>query len=139
MKFIPASLPNNSCKIEYNAAFPVDGTYQLIVQAKDVSNNKSGDIDYKISFDVINKSTITDVVNWPNPFSTSTRFVFVLTGSEIPTYFKIQIMTITGKIVKEISQNEIGRFILAEILLIMPGMGKDEFGDLLQTVSIYTG
>ncbi len=131
MKFIPASLPNNSCKIEYNGVFPVDGIYQLIVQARDVTNNKSGDIDYKISFEVINKSTITDIVNWPNPFSTSTRFVFVLTGSEIPTYFKIQIMTITGKIVKEINQDEIGPIHIGRNISAYAWDGKDEYGDLL--------
>jgi hypothetical protein len=131
MKFIPASLPHNSCKIEYDAEFPVDGIYQLIVQAKDESNNESGDIDYKISFEVINKSTITDVVNWPNPFSTSTRFVFVLTGSEIPTYFKIQIMTITGKIVKEITQDEFGPVHIGRNISSYAWDGKDVYGDLL--------
>jgi len=131
MKFIPASLPKNSCKIEYNGTFPMDGIYQLIVQAKDVTNNKSGDIDYKISFEVINKSTITDVVNWPNPFSTSTRFVFVLTGSEMPSYFKIQIMTITGKIVKEILQDEIGPIHIGRNITDYAWDGKDEFGDIL--------
>jgi len=131
MKFIPASLPNNSCQIEYNGTFPIDGIYQLIIQARDATNNKSGDIDYKISFEVINKSTITDVVNWPNPFSTSTRFVFVLTGSEIPSYFKIQIMTITGKIVKEILQDEIGSIHIGRNITDYAWDGKDEFGDLL--------
>ncbi|NVO04422.1 MAG: hypothetical protein HXX09_17135, partial [Bacteroidetes bacterium] len=77
--FTPASLPENSCKIQYNATFPEDGIYKLLVNAKDRSRNKSGEIEYKINFEVINRSTITEVLNWPNPFSTATHFVFTLT------------------------------------------------------------
>ena len=97
LTFIPAVLPNNSCKINYTPALMEDGKYQLIVQAKDMSNNQSGVIDYKIAFEVINKPTITEVMNYPNPFSTATHFVFTLTGSEVPTYFKIQILTMIWK------------------------------------------
>ena len=49
----------------YNGNFPIDGTYTLIVHATDVSKNKSGSNDYQINFDVINKATITEVMNWP--------------------------------------------------------------------------
>jgi hypothetical protein len=90
MYFYPSSSSsNNVARIEYPAAFPVDGEYQLRVQAADISQNESGDIDFIINFRVINKSTITEVMNWPNPFSTRTHFVFTLTGSVIPDYFKI--------------------------------------------------
>ncbi len=132
MKFYPTTSANdNKCRIEYLADFPVDGTYKLIVQAKDKSNNKSGDNDYEINFDVINKSTITEVMNWPNPFSTSTRFVFTLTGSVIPTYFKIQIMTITGKVVREIGLNELGEIHIGRNITQYAWNGKDDFGDQL--------
>ena len=43
------------------------------------------------------------MINYPNPFSTSTRFVFTLTGSEVPDNMMIQIMTITGKVIREIT------------------------------------
>ncbi len=132
IRFYPANLPdNNICKAEWNTEFSVDGQYQIRVQARDASNNASGSNDYKISFKVINKSTITDVLNWPNPFSTSTRFVFTLTGSEIPTNFKIQIMTISGRIVKEITQNEIGPIHIGRNITTYAWDGRDEFGDKL--------
>ncbi|NTW34074.1 MAG: hypothetical protein HGB12_15900 [Bacteroidetes bacterium] len=132
MKFIPSGSSNdNKCKIEYNAQFPVDGKYKLIVQAKDLSDNKSGFNDYQINFEVINKSTITAVMNWPNPFSTATKFVFTLTGSEMPTYFKIQIMTITGKVVKEIGMDELGNFHIGRNISQYAWDGKDEYGDQL--------
>lgn len=131
MLFTPAQAPENRCKIEYPATFVEDGIYELIVQATDKSNNSSGDIDYHISFEVINKSTITNIINYPNPFSTSTRFVFVLTGSEIPTDFRIQIMTISGKVVKEIDLNEIGPINIGRNVTQYAWDGKDEFGDQL--------
>lgn len=131
MSFIPAVLPNNSCKINYTPMLYEDGKYQLIVQAKDQSNNQSGAIDYKISFEVINKATITEVMNYPNPFSTATHFVFTLTGSEVPTYFKIQILTITGKVVREITNDELGLVHIGRNVTDYSWNGRDEFGDQL--------
>ncbi len=131
LKFTPAQLPNNSAKIEYNPALGEDGKHILIVQARDRSSNQSGAIDYRITFDVINKSTITQVVNYPNPFSTSTRFVFNLTGSEVPEMFNIQIMTITGKIVKTIMKDELGPLHVGRNITEYAWDGKDDFGDKL--------
>lgn len=129
--FTPAQLPNNSCKIEWKPEFADDGKYKLIVQAKDRSENVSGAIDYNIQFEIITKQTITEVLNYPNPFSTNTRFVFTLTGNEIPDVFTIQIMTITGKIVKEITKNELGNIHIGRNITEYAWDGKDEFGDKL--------
>ncbi len=131
MTFTPAVLPNNSCIINYTPTLLEDGNYQLTVQATDRSSNQSGMIDYKINFEVVNKSTITDVMNYPNPFTSSTRFVFTLTGSEIPTYFKIQIMNIKGKVVKEITQDELGPITIGRNISQYAWNGKDEYGDQL--------
>jgi len=131
MIFTPAQLPNNSCKILYTPTLLEDGIYELIVQAKDRSDNESGLIDYNISFEVINKSTITNVLNYPNPFSTSTRFVFTLTGNEVPDVFTIQIMTITGKVVREIDRDELGNIHVGRNVTDYAWDGMDEFGDPL--------
>ncbi|MBN2680926.1 MAG: hypothetical protein JXR58_00325 [Bacteroidales bacterium] len=129
--FTPANLPNNSCEILYQPTFESDGVYELIVQARDKSNNESGDFDYRLTFEVINKSTITDVFNYPNPFSTSTRFVFTLTGSEIPDDFRIQILTVTGKLVREIGLDELGPIRIGRNITEYAWDGKDMFGDQL--------
>lgn len=129
--FTPAQLPNNSCKIEYRPEFPEDGKYRMIVQASDRSSNVSGAIDYSIQFEIVNKQTVTEVLNYPNPFSTSTRFVFTLTGSEIPDVFTIQIMTITGKVVREITKSELGNLHIGRNITDYAWDGKDEFGDKL--------
>ncbi len=131
MTFVPAVLPNNSCQLNYTPTYTEDGTYQLIVQAKDQSDNQSGAVDYKMSFEVINKSSITEVMNFPNPFSTSTRFVFTITGTEVPTYFKIQILTITGKVVREITLDELGYIHIGRNITEFAWNGKDQFGDQL--------
>lgn len=130
LQFIPAN-EKNKCQIHYEAQFIEDGTYFLRVVANDKSNNASGDNAYVISFKVINKSTITEVYNYPNPFSTRTQFVFTLTGSQLPTYMKIQIMTISGKIVKEIDMSELGTLRIGKNITEYAWDGRDEYGDLL--------
>ena len=124
-------MPNNSCKIEWRPEFAEDGKYKMIVQAVDRSSNVSGATDYNIQFEIINKQTITEVLNYPNPFSTSTRFVFTLTGNEIPDIFTIQIMTITGKVVREITKEELGNLHVGRNITEYAWDGKDEFGDKL--------
>ena len=127
----PAIDEKNLFKIEYNPTFTVDGIYTLLVQARDKSNNFSGDFSYEISFEVITASTITHLFNYPNPFSTRTHFVFTLTGSEIPDQMLIQILTVTGKVVREISLDEIGPLRIGNNKTDFFWDGRDQFGDQL--------
>ncbi len=121
----------NSASVTLKKVFSIDGTYQLVVQGFDRSGNASGDNYYKISFEVINKPMISNILNYPNPFSTSTRFVFTLTGSEVPQLMKIQIMTITGKIVKEVFMNDLGNIHIGNNITGYSWDGTDQFGDKL--------
>lgn len=132
MYFYPSgSTNNNTARVEFPAVFAVDGIYRLRVQAIDVSGNESGDNDFVISFKVVNKSTITEVMNWPNPFSTRTHFVFTLTGSVLPDFFMIQIMTITGKVVREIDMSELGPIHIGRNITQYAWDGRDQYGDQL--------
>ncbi len=131
MQFYPGELPDNKARLEWNPTLMVDGVYELWVQAYDKSSNASGDTYYRISFEVVNKPSITNVLNYPNPFSTSTQFVFTMTGSEQPDYFKIQILTITGKVVKEITSDEIGPMNIGRNVTAYAWDGKDRYGDQL--------
>ncbi|MFM9052896.1 MAG: transporter, partial [Bacteroidota bacterium] len=131
LDFQAADLPKNSCKIDWRPELTQDGIYTFEVEAADISNNESGKYNYKISFEVVNRSTITEVLNYPNPFSTSTRFVFTLTGNEVPTDMKIQIMTVSGKIVREITSKELGDIHIGRNITEYAWDGKDEFGDRL--------
>lgn len=108
-----------------------DGIYGLRVQAADEAGNQAGTEPYEINFEVINESSITHFYPYPNPFSTSCRFVFTLTGSEIPDQIKIQIMTVSGRIVREITQDEIGTIRIGNNITEYAWDGRDEFGDQL--------
>lgn len=131
MQFYPGEAPDNKARIEWPAEFPIDGVHELWVQGYDQSNNAAGDQFFRISFEVINEATVTNVLNYPNPFSTATHFVFTLTGAEQPDYFKIQIMTITGKVVKEITNDEIGPMNIGRNVTEYAWDGKDTYGDQL--------
>lgn len=109
----------------------MDGRYQLTVFASDLSGNRSGDEDYKVGFEVINRPTITEVLNYPNPFTTSTRFVFTVTGQQPPTQLRIQIMTVTGKVVREVSMAELGPVYVGRNITEFAWDGTDQFGDRL--------
>ena len=131
MVFDSAKLPDNSCKITYLPQLTTDGFYTLRVRAKDKSNNQSGASDYRIQFEVVNKPSITQIMNYPNPFSSSTKFVFTLTGFEIPETFLIQIMTISGKVVREITKEELGTIRIGRNITEYSWDGTDTYGDKL--------
>lgn len=131
LQWIPAESQNKRFKIIYNGEFEIDGKYTLMVQGADRSGNLSGDLQYKITFEVIRESSITYLMNYPNPFSTSTQFVFTLTGSEVPDEIIIQIMTVTGKVVREITEDQIGPIHIGRNLSQYAWDGRDEFGDQL--------
>lgn len=133
--FTTATMPKNECIIEFDAEFLKDGTYEIRIQAQDRSSNASGNgdgnYDYRLSFEVVTESTITQFINYPNPFSTSTRFVFTLTGSEVPDDILIQIMTISGRIVREITKEELGPMQIGRNISEFEWDGTDQYGDKL--------
>ncbi len=108
-----------------------DGRYTLRANATDASGNSAGEEPYRITFEVVNASTITNFYPYPNPFSTQTRFVFTLTGTEIPNEIKIQILTISGRVVREILQDEIGMIHIGNNITEYAWDGRDEYGDRL--------
>ncbi len=118
-------------RISYQPEQLENGMYTLRVQAEDASGNASGAEPYEINFEVINESSITNFYPYPNPFSTSTRFVFTLTGQEIPDQIKVQIMTVSGKVVREILQDELGPIRIGNNISQYAWDGRDEFGDEL--------
>ncbi len=137
VRFTPAvSGSDNTATIDFSPSFlqtfnEEGDTYELIVSGKDASDNPAGRTDYSVSFVVINKPMISNLLNYPNPFTTSTAFVFTLTGSEIPTNFKIQIMTVTGKIVREITGYELGPLRIGRNITEYKWDGTDQFGQRL--------
>ena len=132
MEFYPANSTNKKFKIIYDTEFKEDGIYQLKVQAADRSGNLSGKNAYMINFKVDRVPSITSFLNYPNPFSTKTHFVYSLTGIESPKDVKIQILTMTGKVVKEITSAELGNLEIGTNKITSYAWdGRDEYGDLL--------
>ncbi|MDH7461838.1 C25 family cysteine peptidase [Chitinophagaceae bacterium 26-R-25] len=137
VRFVPAqSASDNTASIEFTPSFDnsysSDGdNYELILSGKDKSGNSAGTVDYRIGFTVISKPMISNLLNYPNPFTTSTAFVFAITGSEIPQQFKIQILTVTGKVVREITKDELGPLHIGRNITEFKWDGTDQFGQRL--------
>ncbi|HWI92250.1 MAG TPA: C25 family cysteine peptidase [Flavisolibacter sp.] len=108
-----------------------DGEYELIISATDMSDNSAGPMQYRVAFQVINKPMISNMLNYPNPFTTSTAFVFTLTGSEVPQNIRIQILTVTGKIVREILKDELGPLHIGRNITEFKWDGTDQYGQKL--------
>ncbi len=108
-----------------------NGIYTLRAQGTDGAGNRAGSTPYTIRFEVVNEATVTNVYPYPNPFSSHTRFVFTLTGKEIPDEIKIQIMTVSGRVIREITQAEIGTIRVGNNITDYMWDGTDEFGDKL--------
>ena len=130
VKWTPAT-PQQDFNIEYRPKNLIDGIYTLEIQAADATGNQAGTQPYTIRFEVINESRITNFYPYPNPFSSSVRFIFTLTGGEIPDQIKIQVMTISGRVVREIMQDEIGPLHIGNNITEYAWDGHDEYGDQL--------
>jgi len=137
VRFTPAtSGTDNTATVDFtpnliNQINASGDTYQLIVSGKDEVGNTAGTAAYRISFKVIAKPMISNLLNYPNPFTTSTAFVFTITGSEVPQNMKIQIMTITGKIVREITKDELGPLHIGRNITEFKWNGTDMYGQRL--------
>ncbi|MEL7119206.1 MAG: C25 family cysteine peptidase [Bacteroidota bacterium] len=129
--FYSATQNNGRAKVEYQPTFAIDGTYTLRISARDASGNQSGGKIYESRFEVITQSQISNILPYPNPFTTSCRFVYTLTGSQQPTNFKLQIMTVSGRVVREIGPDEFGFLEFGTNLSDFEWDGTDQFGDLL--------
>ncbi|HSU50292.1 MAG TPA: hypothetical protein VLJ41_06875, partial [Segetibacter sp.] len=136
LRFVPADLSTgkNEATIEFSPAFlqdSDDGFYELHVKAKDKSGNATGTVEYSVRFQVYTKPMISNMFNYPNPFTTSTAFVFTVTGSDVPQNIRIQIMTITGKIVREITKQELGPLHIGRNITDYKWDGTDQYGQKL--------
>ncbi|WBO82755.1 putative type IX secretion system sortase PorU2 [Hymenobacter yonginensis] len=111
-----------------------DGIYTLEVQGRDATNKPAGSEPYRVTFEVVNASTITNVFPYPNPVTSKAQFVFTLTGAELPRDMKIQILTLTGRVVKEIMMEDItakGPLRIGNNITGYAWDGTDTYGDRL--------
>ena len=137
LRFTPAtSNSNNVATVNFTPSFttqinPNGDVYQLAVTGKDEQGNTAGVSPYRVAFTVINKAMISNMLNYPNPFSTSTAFVFTITGSTVPQDIKIEILTITGKVVRQITKEELGPLHVGLNITEYKWNGTDQYGNKL--------
>ncbi len=130
--FIPAPADGeNMAEVYFRPELLQDGPYTLVVQASDRSKNAAGRLEYRQSFEVINQQLITNVLTYPNPFTTQTSFVYTLTGSTPPDMFRIQIMTVSGRVVRDIDLLAYEAISVGTHQTDFKWDGTDEYGDLL--------
>jgi hypothetical protein len=103
------------------------GLHSLKIKAWDVLDNSS---EYVLEFSVQKDEelVLNHVLNYPNPFTTKTQFWFEHNKPNQNLQVKVQIFTLTGRVVKTIKQtiNDAGNR-SSEV----EWDGRDEFGDRL--------
>lgn len=123
-----------SGQLRYQLEKLAPGRHTLSLKAWDINNNSNEKV---LEFIVQEKTEIAmdHVLNYPNPFTTHTEFMFEhnQTCSVLDT--KIEIYTVSGRLVKTINQAvETRGYRVAGI----PWDGRDEYGDqLARGVYIY--
>jgi hypothetical protein len=112
-------------KIRFPYRNLAQGLHTITFKAWDVYNNF---VSAEIQFVVANSENITlsNVLNYPNPFVNYTQFWFSHNKPYEPIEVQVQVMTITGKIVKTINQTVTTEGFLSRSI---SWDGKDDFGD----------
>jgi hypothetical protein len=103
------------------------GLHTLTFKAWDVNNNSS---EAKIEFNVQASENVAlrHVLNYPNPFTTYTEFLFEHNQVCASLDVKIEIFTVTGRLIRTIIQDVKTQGFRVEGI---PWDGRDEFGDQL--------
>jgi hypothetical protein len=123
-----------SGELRYQLSKLDPGRHTLTLKVWDVNNNSSQEI---IDFIVQEKSELTlkHVLNYPNPFTTSTQFYFEHNQCCTELETQIQIFTVSGRLVKTINNNIYTQGYRSEGI---HWDGKDDFGDdLARGVYVY--
>lgn len=129
--FYPAQGKDNKARIEYRPSELATGVYTMRVQSRDAKLNPAGNAEYEIDFNVVREESITHFYPYPNPFTSSMRFVFTLTGTEVPDEITVKIMTAEGRVVKELRKEDLGDIHVGNNITDWSWDGTDQYGDKL--------
>jgi len=90
-----------SGKVRFQLPALEEGLHKIVIKAWDVFNNSN---EYLLECQVVKKEelSIKHVLNYPNPFTTRTQFWFEHNRPGEDLQVTIQIMTVSGKLVKTI-------------------------------------
>ena len=124
-----------SGKLRFNMSELSIGKHTLTLKVWDVNNNLSqSSIEFYVQPD--QTVALNHVLNYPNPFTTHTEFFFEHNQVCSELDVQIQVMTVSGKLVRSINQMVKTEGFRSQGI---PWDGRDDFGDqLAKGVYIYT-
>ena len=125
-EFYEADLDNyQSGQVNFPFKDLTEGKHTITLKAWDVANNSS---ETTIEFNVVEdrEIAIDNLVNYPNPFTTNTEFIFQHNQPGIPLDVRLEIFTVSGKLVKSIDEVVVSEGFLARNIR---WNGRDDFGD----------
>ena len=129
IRFYPAiDLINNEASLIINKLFDTPAKYFLISEAKTSSGLSSGI--YKIDFEIILESTMSNVISFPNPLTSQTRFMAIISGEHIPSSLEIRIYAVTGQLVKSFKMEDLRPYV-GTFISDFVWDGRDEKGKFL--------
>ncbi|MDP4819574.1 MAG: C25 family cysteine peptidase [Saprospiraceae bacterium] len=117
--------------LHWQPSLSQSGTHQLKLLVRDKSSGYPNLQSHIFTFEVMTQPTITECWNYPNPFSQQTHFVFALGGDQVVTNYRIQLFTVSGRFVRELSALDLGPIHPGVHPTPYPWDGTDRFGDPL--------
>jgi len=124
--FYEAALDNyQKGEVRYPFSDLEPGRYELKVKAWDVYNNSSEEYtEFVVA--VSEELALAHVLNYPNPFTTSTRFQFEHNQPGDVLDVQVQIYTVSGKLIKTINTEVFSQGYRVDNI---EWNGRDDFGD----------
>lgn len=111
--------------VRYKLSQLENGKHTLKAKVWDASNNANEEFtEFYVAENA--KTALEHVLNYPNPFTTRTSFLFEHNQAGKPIDIQIQIFTISGKLVKTIYSHQLTNGYRGEAI---DWDGKDDFGD----------
>ena len=116
-----------SGEVRYPLSALAIGEHTLTVKAWDVFNNSNEEtIQFRVEED--SKVALSHLLNYPNPFTTSTNFIYEHNQACQQLEARVQIFTVSGKLVKTIESSFYATGFRGEDI---PWDGKDDFGNAI--------
>lgn len=116
-----------SGKVSYNLSDLEEGPHQVVFKVWDVNNNSS---EATLDFIVVKEEEIgiSHLLNYPNPFTTNTDFYFEHNQVCNSLQVKVEVFTVSGKLVKTIFETVHSSGFRSEGI---HWDGRDDYGDKL--------
>jgi hypothetical protein len=117
-----------SGRIQFPVSNLTDGRHKLKIKAWDIHNNSS---EKEIQFSINNSKNVSiqKIFNYPNPFTSKTDFYIEQNNINTPVSVKLDILTISGRLVKQFYNENV--LFKSTIENVFEWDGLDQFGDQL--------